>query len=98
MKEMTAKEVETLLNQGKKLAIIDVREAAEVLEGKIFGAINIPLSLIEFRIHELDKTREYIIVCRSGARSDRACQFLKSYGFKVINMVGGMLAWEGKAV
>ena len=47
-------------------------------------------------MHELDKSKEYIMVCRSGARSSRATQFLESYGFKVINMAGGMLAWEGK--
>ncbi|KAF0815694.1 MULTISPECIES: rhodanese-like domain-containing protein [Cytobacillus] len=96
MKVMTAKEVETLLLEGKKIDIIDVREVDEVAEGKIPGAINIPLGLIEFRMHELDKSKEYIIVCRSGARSGRASQFLESYGFNVINMTGGMLSWEGK--
>lgn len=49
-------------------------------------------------MHELDKKKEYIIVCRSGGRSGRAVQFLESYGFRAINMVGGMLAWEGKVV
>ncbi|MGG4467509.1 rhodanese-like domain-containing protein [Paenibacillus alvei] len=96
MKQMTVKEVEALINEGKKLNIIDVREVDEVATGKIPGAINIPLGLIEFRMHELDKTIEYIIVCRSGARSGRATQFLEDYGFNVINMPGGMLAWEGK--
>ncbi|MBS4211104.1 MULTISPECIES: rhodanese-like domain-containing protein [Neobacillus] len=96
MREMNAKEVENLLNEGKKLNIIDVREVDEVKTGKIPGAINMPLGLVEFRMHELDKTKEYIMVCRSGGRSGRACQFLKSYGFNVINMAGGMLAWEGK--
>ncbi|WP_423802362.1 rhodanese-like domain-containing protein [Neobacillus sp. SAB-20_R2A] len=96
MREMTAKEVENLLNQGKKLNIIDVREVDEVKAGKIPGAINMPLRLVEFRMHELDKTKEYIMVCRSGGRSGRGSQFLESYGFNVINMAGGMLAWEGK--
>jgi len=96
MKQMTAKEVETLLNEGKKLNIIDVREVDEVVAGKIPGAVNIPLGLVEFRMHELDKSKEYIMVCRSGGRSGRAAQFLESYGFKVINMDGGMLTWEGK--
>ncbi|WP_251550460.1 rhodanese-like domain-containing protein [Neobacillus muris] len=95
MKQITAKEVETLLNQGKKLDIIDVREVDEVAAGKIPGAVNIPLGLVEFRMHELDKTKEYIMVCRSGARSGRATQFLESYGFNVMNMNGGMLTWEG---
>ncbi|MDQ6598262.1 rhodanese-like domain-containing protein [Bacillus salipaludis] len=96
MKQMTASEVETLLSGGKKLNIIDVREVDEVAAGKIPGAVNIPLGLVEFRMHELDKSEEYIMVCRSGGRSGRATQFLESYGFNVINMAGGMLAWEGK--
>lgn len=95
MKQLTAKEVETLLNNGEELNIIDVREVEEVAAGKIPGAVNIPLGLLEFRIHELDKAKEYIVVCRSGGRSARAAQFLESHGFNVINMTGGMLDWEG---
>ena len=75
---------------------MDVREVDEVRGGKIPGAYHIPLGLLEFRMHELDKSKEYIMVCRSGARrSGRASQFLESYGYKVINMTGGMLSWEG---
>ena len=96
MRKMTAKKVEKLLNEGKKLNFIDVREVEEVRAGKIPGAINMPLGLVEFRMHELDKSKEYVMVCRSGGRSGRAAQFLESYGFKVINMDGGMLDWEGK--
>ncbi|TQR14206.1 rhodanese-like domain-containing protein [Psychrobacillus soli] len=96
MKEMTAKEVESLINKGKLLNIIDVREVDEVAEGKIPGAINIPLGLVEFRMHELDKSKEYILVCRSGGRSGRATEFLEDQGHNVINMQGGMLSWEGK--
>ena len=96
MKTLTAKEVEALLIEGKKLDIIDVRETDEVAVGKIPGAVNIPLGLVEFRMNELDKKKEYIMVCRSGGRSGQASQFLESQGFKVINMTGGMLSWEGK--
>ncbi|MED4041239.1 rhodanese-like domain-containing protein [Niallia taxi] len=95
MKQITAKEVETLLNEGKNLNIIDVREAEEVAAGKIPSAINIPLRLVEFRMHELDKAKEYIIVCRSGARSSCATQLLEGNGFNVINLTDGMLVWEG---
>lgn len=96
MKEITAQEIKTTMNTGMKLDIIDVREADEVAAGKIPGSINIPLSLLEFRIHELDKSKEYIIVCRSGARSSRAVQFLEYQGFKAINMFGGMMTWNGE--
>lgn len=96
MQEMTVKEVERLINEGKQVNIIDVREVDEVEAGKIPEAINIPLGLVEFRISELNKTKEYIMVCRSGGRSGRATAYLEAQGFKVINMAGGMLAWEGE--
>ncbi|RHW41705.1 rhodanese-like domain-containing protein [Neobacillus notoginsengisoli] len=95
MKEISPKELEQLLANGEALNIIDVRETDEVAEGKIPGAVNIPLGLIEFRLNELDKEKEYVMVCRSGGRSGRACKFLDSYGFKTVNMAGGMLAWAG---
>lgn len=95
MKQLTAKEVEKLLQEGKQLNIIDVREVDEVAAGKILGAIHIPLGLLEFRMNELDKNKEYILVCRSGGRSARAAQLLESHGYNVINMTGGMLDWEG---
>lgn len=96
MEQLYASEVNELLMKDKSLTIIDVREVDEVKVGKIPGAINIPLGLLEFRMHELDKSKEYIVVCRSGGRSGRACQFLSSYGYKVINMSGGMLSWDGE--
>lgn len=96
MKLITPTEVENLLEQNHHLNIIDVREVEEVAAGKIPGAVNIPLGLLEFRMQDLDKTKEYIMVCRSGARSARATEFLESHGFHVTNMTDGMLAWEGK--
>lgn len=95
MKQLTAKEVQTLLQENKPLNIVDVREVDEVRAGKIPGATHIPLGLLMFRMHELDKSIEYIMVCRSGGRSGRASQFLEDQGYKVINMIGGMLNWEG---
>ncbi|MED4974225.1 rhodanese-like domain-containing protein [Geobacillus kaustophilus NBRC 102445] len=95
MKTITPKEVEERLRAGESLHIIDVREPEEVAAGKIPGAVNIPLGLIEFRMHELDQNQEYILVCRSGGRSGRAAEFLDSRGYRVVNMTGGMLAWEG---
>lgn len=96
MEQLTAKEVKEMLNEGKTLNIIDVREVDEVAEGKIPNVIHIPLGLLEFKIQDLDKSKEYIMVCHSGARSGRASQLLKGQGFKVINMIGGMVAWEGE--
>ncbi|WP_078427965.1 rhodanese-like domain-containing protein [Alkalihalobacterium alkalinitrilicum] len=96
MKEMTANEVLELLKSENEVIIIDVREVAEVAAGKILGSINIPLGLLEFRMHELDKTKDYIIVCRSGARSATAVNFLDNYGYNVTNLISGMNAWLGE--
>lgn len=95
MNEVTAKEIEAKLSEGQMLNLIDVREVDEVAEGKIPGAINIPLGLLEFRMNELDKTKEYTMVCRSGGRSGQATNFLESRGYRAVNMAGGMLDWDG---
>ncbi|PEJ58998.1 rhodanese [Bacillus sp. AFS002410] len=96
MKEITAEKLESLLKEEKDINIIDVREVDEVANGMIPGATHIPLGLIEFRMSELDKNNEYIVVCHAGGRSSRAVQFLESHGFNVANMTGGMLAWTGE--
>ena len=96
MKEISTTEVQQRLEAGEKLHLIDVREVEEVQAGHISGIVNIPLGLLEFRMHELDKKTPYIMVCRSSARSGQATAFLEAQGYDVTNMVGGMLAWEGE--
>ncbi|MEW8987138.1 MAG: rhodanese-like domain-containing protein [Bacillus sp. (in: firmicutes)] len=94
MRQMTPTEVQNGLGSNE-FEVVDVREVSEVAEGKIPGAIHIPLGLLEFRMNELDKNKTYVMVCRSGGRSSRASQFLEYYGYNVINMQGGMMAWTG---
>lgn len=96
MNEIEAKELEQKLASGEKLNIIDVREDVEVAAGKIPGAKHIPLGQIPERLAELDKSEHYYMVCRSGGRSGNACQFLTLNGYRVTNVVGGMLDWEGE--
>ena len=98
MKEITSKEVQEKLENGEKLNLIDVREFEEIQAGHIAGITHIPVGSIESRINEFSKEKQYIIVCRSGARSGRATEYLESQGFDVTNMVGGMLSWEGEVV
>ncbi|MGR3764552.1 rhodanese-like domain-containing protein [Rossellomorea sp. NS-SX7] len=96
MKRITPTELQKKLENGDVLTIIDVRETAEVSAGKIPDALNIPLGLLEFRMNELDKAKQYFIVCESGGRSSQAVRFLEYQGFDVVNMDGGMSAWKGK--
>ncbi|WP_079477697.1 rhodanese-like domain-containing protein [Halobacillus salinus] len=95
MNTIQPKEVEQKLNQGENLNIIDVREDEEVAEGMIPGAQHIKLGTIEEHASELDSSKSYIMVCRSGGRSGKAYQILEQKGFDVTNMEGGMMSWEG---
>jgi rhodanese-related sulfurtransferase len=77
---------------------IDVREPGEVAEGTIPGTVNIPLGQIPGRLHELDRQRRVVLLCRSGNRSGQAAQFLTGHGFTdVVNLTGGMLAFDPSA-
>ncbi|MRG85746.1 rhodanese-like domain-containing protein [Salinibacillus xinjiangensis] len=94
MKEITPEELAKKLKAGENISIIDVREDEEVAQGKIPGARHIALGTIPDRLDEIDKDQPHYMVCRSGGRSGKACQFLKAQGYDVINMTGGMLAWK----
>jgi rhodanese-related sulfurtransferase/TusA-related sulfurtransferase len=90
------KELESKLENGEELTILDVREQAEYAFGHIPGAINIPLGELETRFTELKKEDEIYVICRTGSRSDLAAQQLTEKGFtKVINVVPGMVEWTG---
>ena len=96
MKTILPEEVQEKLAAGEAINLIDVREVSEVEAGHIPGITHIPLGLLEFRMHELDKNTPYIMVCRSGGRSGQATAFLEGQGFDVTNMLGGMLEWSGE--
>jgi rhodanese-related sulfurtransferase len=77
--------------------LIDVREPHEFVGelGHVPGATLVPLATVPAQAVTWDKSKLYVIVCRSGGRSGQAAQALSKLGFtRVINLVGGMLAWN----
>ena len=74
--------------EGKLL--IDVRTPEEYELGHIRGALNIPLDKIREQLSRLDKKKEYVVYCKSGLRGYNAQRILMSYGFKVVNLNGGI--------
>ncbi|GAA4725124.1 rhodanese-like domain-containing protein [Brevibacillus fulvus] len=96
VKEITPEQLMAKLEQGEDIQVIDVREPEEWNEGHIPQAKLIPLMSLPARIDELDVEKPVYMVCRSGARSHRATQYLTDLGYDATNMVGGMLAWPGK--
>lgn len=92
--DLSTKEVYNLLND-KNYQFIDVREEFEYKESHIKGVKLIPLGTLQNSLNSLDKNGNYVMICRSGARSMKALGILKSNGFaNVYNMKGGMLDWE----
>lgn len=90
-----------LLERGRKVQIIDVREPHEFADvlGHIRGARLLPLSQLVERIGEIDRTGPVVAVCRSGARSAQATVLLTKAGFKdVANLAGGMLRWQAESL
>lgn len=89
-------ELEQMLLGNGNLTIVDVREPAEFAFNRIPGAISIPLGELENRLHELNIDDEILVLCRTGSRSDLACQLLAEKGFKdVKNVIAGMSSWIG---
>lgn len=74
--------------------LVDVREDFELEISVLPGVIHLPMDQIADRLDELDKDADYVIVCRSGARSGRVAAYMQSVGFtRVRNLVSGMNGW-----
>ncbi len=82
------------LYQKVSLSVLDVREVEEFEALHLEGARNFPLSQLADTYEQLDKTQPYYVICKSGIRSVRACQFLAEQGYEVVNVQGGMDALE----
>lgn len=78
--------------------ILDVREPMEYAFGHIPGAKLVPLGTLEAKVEQLKQhaNQEVFVVCRTGHRSDTACQILAEQGFQnVKNVTPGMSEWQG---
>ena len=93
MKEITFNDFYQLCQNGCS-TIIDVREEVEFKQVHIESSQNFPLSSLADTYEVLDKNQTYYVICKSGIRSARACQFLAEQGYEVINVQGGMDALE----
>lgn len=75
--------------------VIDVRQPDEYAAAHIPGAVLVPLGDVPERLDAFSPTATNFLVCRSGARSMRAAEYLADRGFEVVNVIGGTLAWQG---
>jgi sulfur-carrier protein adenylyltransferase/sulfurtransferase len=95
--EISSVELKQRLDRGDALKIIDVREPNEYQINRIPGSQLIPLGDIPKRYEELNRNDEIVVQCKSGVRSGKAADFLRSVGFtRVLNLKGGILDWIDK--
>ncbi len=83
-----------LLINREKGVVIDVCEPAEFAAGHVGGAKNIPLNQLEAKLAGVVKNKAVpvILVCQSGARSNRAVAIAKQLGYEQAQSLGGGLA------
>ncbi len=99
-KNVNAKQGSALVQthkDSKDLIVLDVRTPAEFAKNRIAGAKNVDVLAANFeaKAKKLDKSKTYLVHCRSGKRSQTAFKTLKKLGFtKLYHLDGGMMAWQ----
>jgi rhodanese-related sulfurtransferase len=87
-------DVETLVGlQASGATIIDVRQPDEYEDGHVSGARLIPLGEVPDRATEIPSEGPVYVICKSGARSARAAEWLIAQGTDATNVAGGTMAW-----
>jgi rhodanese-related sulfurtransferase len=96
--EVSVSELAAAMQAGAR--VVDVRETDEYEAGHVPGAIHIALGTVPQQLGAFAGDSPLYIICRSGGRSMRACEFLAQQGVGAVNVAGGTLGWidEGGAV
>ncbi|WP_299337067.1 rhodanese-like domain-containing protein [uncultured Psychroserpens sp.] len=100
MADLTQQEWTSQLAADDNAVILDVRTPEEVALGIIPNAITIDIykgqGFIN-EVQELDKSKNYYVYCKAGARSGQACSVMNHLGFKnTYNLIGGITEWSGE--
>ncbi|MUU79699.1 rhodanese-like domain-containing protein [Winogradskyella endarachnes] len=102
MADLSQEDWEKQLEADNNAVVLDVRTQEEVDEGIIPNAIHIDIHKGQgfiYELEKLDKTKNYYVYCRSGARSGQACGIMNQLDFKnTYNLVGGIMGWQGDIV
>jgi len=100
--DITQEEWQEQIAKDSNAVILDVRTEEEVEDGYIPNMINIDIRKGQGFLDEvehLDKSKNYYVYCRSGARSAQACNLMEQMGFETTyNLLGGFMEWDGETV
>jgi rhodanese-related sulfurtransferase len=90
--EITVDELAQHHAQGP-IALIDVRELDEYTAAHVPGARLVPLGTVPDAVETLPADERLYVICHSGARSQRAADYLLARGFDAVSVAGGTSAW-----
>lgn len=94
---VSPQEFRTRLNDDPEGYLLDVRRPDEFEAGHLDGAhlLNwLDTDRFKKEADGLDKFKTIYVYCRSGRRSNEAANYLAEQGYKVVDMQGGILAWQ----
>jgi phage shock protein E len=96
-KNLSVAESKTLLNN-PEIVLMDVRTPGEIAQGYIKGTSvfnDFNSQSFEKNLESLDKTKTYVVYCRSGGRSASSAELMTKKGFlSVYNLSGGISSWD----
>ncbi|MEX2551729.1 MAG: rhodanese-like domain-containing protein [Actinomycetota bacterium] len=72
--------------------VVDVRHLSEWDAGHLENSLHIPLKVLAENLSSLTKEQAILAVCRTGVRSRKAVDLLRSEGFDSENLEGGLQA------
>ncbi len=96
-KKISAQGAVNLINRDEAI-VVDIRDRKDFNEGRITGAINIPLNSIKSRASELKKfkDKQIIVADKMGQHSAMAVKQLNAEGYtNVVRLNGGIADWKG---
>lgn len=93
---ISADDLEQYLDEGRRMALVDMRDEQSYRNGHIRGAVNIPEEELMRRLPELPKGELIVLYCYHGSNSIRAARKLAQLGYEAADVYGGILAYRGK--
>lgn len=95
--DISAADADEVIASDASLVILDVRTPSEYSDGHIDNAFNVDFRADDFatNLAKLDKSKRYLLHCKSGTRSAGALQVMQEQGFEnVVHMTDGFDAWK----
>ncbi len=77
------------------VVLVDVREAEELAQARLEGAVHVPMSAFDPDAIPTDTGKKVVFICALGQRSEQVGMYVVAEGIlaEAYNMAGGLEAW-----